>query len=116
MSTGEALKTKVDELEKMTTIVAEKCHGSMPEKPSLEAIAHELLSTKEAHDPAIDDLNNFSSVAEAAAAVTTGVLGFIAGALTAPAVIPALMVAVFSARARITYWIADGGGLDLYSP
>lgn len=146
MSTSEALQAKVGELEEIAAIVAAKGHGSVPEKSSLESIAHELLAINEAHDPvtgnaltlpkgygyvdwwspwgyrvhltqkAINDLNNLGGVAESSAAVAAVIVALTGSALVSTSGVAALIAGALAVRAKVMYWIADGGELDLYSP
>ncbi|KAK4239234.1 hypothetical protein C8A03DRAFT_32716 [Achaetomium macrosporum] len=146
ISTSEALQAKVDELGKIAAIVAEKSGGGMPERSSLEAIARELLSIEQAYDPAtekpltlpngygyvdwwspwgyrvhltqkaINALNNLGGVAESSAAVAGFIVALTGSALVTTVGVAGLIAGALAARAKVMYWIADGGELDLYSP
>ncbi|KAI1345317.1 hypothetical protein F5Y01DRAFT_84856 [Xylaria sp. FL0043] len=146
MPTNDALTAKVEELERLTAIIAGKCNGTVPAKSSLEVAARQLLSISEAHDPetrglvifpsnygyvdwwspwgyqvhltnkAISDLNSLTGVAESSVVVASIVVALIGSSLVTTAGVATLLASVLAARAKIMYWVADGGDLDLYSP
>jgi hypothetical protein len=112
----------------------------------LETLAHELLSIEEAYDPAtetllslpngygsvewwspwgykvhltqkaINALNNLGGVAESSAAIAGVIVALTGSALVTTAGVAGLIAGALAVRAKVMYWIADGGDLDLYSP
>ncbi|KAI1270812.1 hypothetical protein F5Y07DRAFT_385019 [Xylaria sp. FL0933] len=145
MPTEDALKAKVEELEKIATRIAAKCNGTVPTKSALEAIARELLSIRVACDDAgnasvsfpndygsaelwswygykihltqkaVNALNNVASVLESALAVATFTLPIISFAIPTTVGVIGLIAAALAVRAKVMYTIADGGDVDLYS-